>query len=141
MLFLVDKQGKMSYYISIVRNKRTERVNTMEQQINKLLENIKEDYINWSTHNGKKEISSYTQGVLDNFDDNVEVKHGKKYIKILGGVSTGVWGFIVATDDHPKFKKGDILKAAGYNAPAMNAARGNVFEDYTINWTGPLYLN
>ena len=113
----------------------------MEQQINKLLENIKEDYIKWSTHNGKKEISSYTQGVLDNFDDNVQVKHGKKYIKIVGGISSGVWGFIVATDKHPKFKKGDILKAAGYNNPATNAARGNVFEDYTINWTGPLYLN
>lgn len=112
----------------------------MEQQINKLLENIKEDYIKWSTHNGKKEISSYTQGVLDNFDDNVQVKHGKKYIKIVGGISSGVWGFIVATDDHPKFKKGDILKAAGYNNPATNAARGNVFEDYTIRWTGPLYL-
>ena len=112
----------------------------MEQQINKLLENIKEDYINWSTHNGKKEISSYTQGVLDNFDDNVQVKHGKKYIKIVGGISSGVWGFIVATDNHPKFKKGDILKAAGYNNPATNAARGNVFEDYTIRWTGPLYL-
>ena len=112
----------------------------MEQQINKLLENIKEDYINWSTHNGKKEISSYTQGVLDNFDDNVQVKHGKKYIKIVGGISSGVWGFIVATDDHPKFKKGDILKAAGYNNPATNAARGDVFEDYTIRWTGPLYL-
>ena len=113
----------------------------MEQQINKLLENIKEDYIKWSTHNGKKEISSYTQGVLDNFDDNVQVKHGKKYIKIVGGISSGVWGFIVATDDHPKFKKGDILKAAGYNNPATNAARGNLFEDYTIRWTGPLYLN
>ena len=112
----------------------------MEQQINKLLENIKEDYINWSTHNGKKEISSYTQGVLDNFDDNVQDKHGKKYIKIVGGISSGVWCFIVATDDHPKFKKGDILKAAGYNNPATNAARGNVFEDYTIRWTGPLYL-
>ena len=113
----------------------------MQNQINTLLETIKADYINWSTQGGKKEISSYTQGVLDKFDENVEVKHGKKYIKIVGGVSTGVWGFIVATDNHPKFKKGDILKAAGYNAPAMNAARGNIFEDYTVTWTGPLYLN
>ena len=113
----------------------------MENQIKTLLDDIKTDYSNRSTSNGTKPISSYTQGVLDAFDDNVEVKYGQKYIKILGGVSTGVWGFIVATDDHPKFKKGDILKAAGYNAPAMNAARGNVFEDYTIRWTGPLYLN
>ena len=113
----------------------------MQEQIQNLLADIKTDYINWSTSNGTKEISSYTQGVLDAFDDNVEVKHGKKYIKILGGVSSGVWGFIVATDDHKKFKKGDILKAAGYNAPAMNKARGNVFDGYTIQWTGPNYLN
>ena len=113
----------------------------MQTQIENLLENIKADYINWTTHNGTKEISSYSQGQIDAFDDNVEVKHGKKYIKIVGGVSTGVWGFIVATDDHPKFKKGVILKAAGYNNPATNAARGNLFEDYTIRWTGPLYLN
>ena len=77
----------------------------MQTQIENLLEKIKTDYINWSTSNGTKPISSYTQGVLDNFDDNVEVKHGKKYIKIVGGISQGVWGFIVATDDHPKFKK------------------------------------
>ena len=76
----------------------------MQTQIENLLENIKADYINWTTHNGTKEISSYSQGQIDAFDDNVEVKHGKKYIKIVGGVSSGVWGFIVATDDHAMFK-------------------------------------
>ena len=54
----------------------------MQTQIENLLAKIKTDYINWSTSNGTKEISSYTQGVLDNFDNNVEVKHGNKYIKI-----------------------------------------------------------
>ena len=39
------------------------------------------------------------------------------------------------------FKKGDILKAAGYNKPALNSARGNVLDgNYAIQWTGPLYL-
>ena len=55
----------------------------MENQIKTLLDDIKTDYINWSTSNGTKPISSYTQGVLDAFDDNVEVKYGQKYIKIL----------------------------------------------------------
>ena len=41
-----------------------------------------------------------------------------------------------------KVKKGDVLKAASWNAPALNRARGNVFEGlYPMKWTGPLYLN
>ena len=40
-----------------------------------------------------------------------------------------------------KFKKGDVLKAAGFHAPARNAPRGNVLDGgFNINWTGPLYL-
>ena len=38
------------------------------------------------------------------------------------------------------FKVGDILKAAGYRAPALNKARGNIFESYSVAWTGPHYI-
>ena len=78
------------------------------------------------------------------FATGIEVLYGKKYIKIVTGKHGGnrsVWGFIVNTDKDKKFEMGDILKAAGYNAPARNAARGNIIDGgYTVRWTGPLYL-
>ena len=47
----------------------------------------------------------------------------------------------IVKEDFKHFKKGDILKAAGYNAPALNSPRGNVLNgNYPIQWTGPLYL-
>ena len=78
------------------------------------------------------------------FATGIEVLYGSKYIKIVTGKNGGnrsVWGFIVNTDKDKKFKKGDLLKAAGWAAPARNAARGNILKgEYAINWTGPLYL-
>ena len=73
------------------------------------------------------------------FAEGWVIKRGPKYTKILN--KNSCWGFVVNTDNDKKFKKGDLLKAAGYNAPARNAARGNVLEGgFTIRWTGPLYL-
>ena len=63
---------------------------------------------------------------------------GRKYLKIV--TDNSVWGFINLTN--PKFKEGDILKAAGWRTPALNQTRGNIFNDnYTIDWTGPLYIS
>ena len=63
------------------------------------------------------------------FATGIEVLYGKKYIKIVTGKHGGqrtVWGFIVNTDEDKKFKKGDLLKAAGWSAPARIAERGNI---------------
>lgn len=69
------------------------------------------------------------------------IKYGQKYIKIMTKKGGSVWGFVVNTDNDKKFKKGDLLKAAGYNSPARNGARGNVLDGgFDIQWTGPLYL-
>ena len=76
----------------------------------------------------------------EEYANNFTITYGKKYIKITekGG---GVKAFVVGVDNDKKYRKGDILKAAGYNAPARNAARGNILDGgYAINWTGPLYL-
>ena len=75
----------------------------------------------------------------EKYANSFEVKYGSKYIKIVSNNS--VTAFIVGTDKDKKFKKGNILMAAGYNAPARNKARGNILDgNYPIQWTGPLYL-
>lgn len=75
---------------------------------------------------------------LTEFKDSIEVRKGKKYIKVL--TNRSATAFIVAGDD-PKFKVGDLLKAASFNAPAKNSARGNVLEGkFSGSWTGPAYL-
>ena len=57
-------------------------------------------------------------------------KVGPKYIKIISndndGLNTSVWGFI--NKSNPNFEEGDILKAAGWATPALNAPRGNLFD-------------
>ena len=69
------------------------------------------------------------------FADGIEIREGKKYYKVIGHRS--VHGFIVKQDD-AKFRKGDILKAASWAAPATNFARGNILEDFEIRWTGAM---
>ena len=69
-----------------------------------------------------------------------ETKVGKKYIKVTS--EGGVTAFVVNTDKDSRFKLGDVLLPASWNAPARNCARGNVLEGgFPIEWTGPLYLN
>ena len=72
--------------------------------------------------------------------DGMSYSVGGKYIKLITGLGgqRSVYGFIVNTKDDPKFKYGDMLKAAGWNAPATNFSRGNVLEFdkvKTVNWT------
>ena len=112
----------------------------MKDQILTLIENIKTDYYQWTLQCAKGELSATNNEMIEQFNERVDYVEGRKYIKIISDRS--VWGFIVAVDDDKKFKKGDILMAAGYNAPARNAARGNVFdlENYATRWTGANYL-
>ena len=112
--------------------------NTLEEGIKNLMAGAKADYVKWSTLGGK-ELTGYSKEQVDNWDNKTKIKEGKKYIKIVQ--DTGVFCFIVK-EDFKHFKKGDILKAAGFNAPALNSARGNVLTgNYAIQWTGPLYMD
>ena len=116
----------------------------MNNEMTELLTNIKKDYFEWTTGcaaaKGRCILSDTNKMMIAEFNENLTYKTGSKYIKVFteGG---SVWGFVVNTDKDKKFRKGDILKAAGYNAPARNSARGNIIDGgYTIRWTGPLYL-
>ena len=83
-----------------------------------------------------------TPNDFEEFRSNIRPEGGRKYLKITKtmGNQEMVWGFIVRADTD-KFRKGDILKAASWSAPATNKARGNIFdEDYDVRWTGPNYL-
>ena len=113
------------------------KANTLEEGIKNLMAGAKADYVRMSTSGGK-ELSGYSKEQVDTWDNKTKVSQGKKYIKIVQ--DTGVFCFIVK-EAFKHFRKGDILKAAGYNAPALNASRGNVLDgNYHIQWTGPLYL-
>jgi hypothetical protein len=82
-----------------------------------------------------------TKEMIERFYNGWVIKPGRKYIKILTNDGGSAWGFVVNTDDDKKFKKGDLLKCAGYSAPERNGSRGNVLEGgFPINWTGPRYL-
>ena len=114
------------------------KADNLKDGITNMMLGAKNDYIRMSTSGGK-ELTGYSKEQVDNWDSKTKVTFGKKYIKIVQ--DTGVFAFVMK-EDSGHLKKGDVLKAAGYNKPALNAARGNVLEgNYHIQWTGPLYMD
>ena len=115
-----------------------QKADNLKDGITNMMLGAKNDYIRMSQGLLKKELTGYAKEQVDNWDKKTKISQGKKYIKIVQ--DTGVFCFIVK-EDFKHFKKGDVLKAAGYNAPALNSPRGNVLTgNYPIQWTGPLYL-
>jgi len=115
------------------------KADNLKDGITNMMLGAKDDYIRMSTSNGKKELVGYSKEQVDNWDNKTKVIEGKKYIKIVQ--DNGVFAFVMK-EDSGHLKKGDVLKAAGYNKPALNSARGNVLNgNYYIQWTGPLYMD
>ena len=103
------------------------------------------DYTNWW---GARKDDPTVKDMIAEF--RVYVEGGNKYIKVVQesvGGSRSVHCFVVAKDT-AKFKRGDILKSATWNAPATNLKRGNVLTAARgnvltgdldcIRWTGAL---
>ena len=110
----------------------------MRNEIEKVLEAMREDYIRWSG----PERSKIKYEMIVNYCNGLEVTEGSRYWKIVStngsGTSRSVSGFIVKAGDK-KFLEGDMLKAAGWAAPARNFARGNVLDGTGFDnarWTG-----
>jgi len=105
--------------------------NDIKNGVEALIDVAKKSYEKWS--NGGDTVRSE---MYERYCDRIKYNPGSKYIKILS--SGGVHSFVVNTDKDKKFKRGDILKAASYNAPARNFARGNVLDGSleNVHWTG-----
>ena len=110
----------------------------MDIAINELFKHIGDDYLR-----SRSRSEYFDPESVGEFIDNLLVVEGRNYLKITKklGNQEMVWGFIVK-EDGPKFRAGDILKAASWSKPARNKARGNILDgDFSmVRWTGPEYL-
>ncbi len=109
--------------------------------IDNLLDVISKDYYRFSARSEYCENIEWAKERGETFRTQLSVSSGRKYDKVIRKDNqTSVWGFIVK-EDNAKFKKGDILMASSWSAPATNKARGNIFDDHIdVQWTGPNYL-
>ena len=72
---------------------RNEERDTMNNEMTALIENIKEDYLNWTTRCATGELSEINKMMIAVFNENITYKTGSKYIKVInkGG---GVWDLL-----------------------------------------------
>ena len=110
----------------------------MRNEIEKVLEAMREDYCRWSRagSSGSSEIKTEME---EDYCNGLTVTEGSRYYKIVSETrgSKSVQGFVVKAGDK-KFREGDLLKPAGWAAPARNFARGNVLDGDLrgVRWTG-----
>ena len=115
---------------------KTEKTTTknglsFDEAMDNLLAEIQVNYNKWGASSG-----------IDKTLD-LKLKPGRKFVKVIEG--NRVWGFVAKVDGVHKgvpMLKGDILKAAGWSAPAKHS-RGSSFDSEmhkSFSWTGPNYL-
>ena len=113
----------------------TKQFTNIQDGIKNLIKAANADYCDGNTN----------ERMCEEFKNGWTIKEGKKYIGIYKtlGLQQCIWGGVVKKDSaNGLLKKGDILKPAGWNAPARNYKRGNVLEgNYLMNWTGPVYMS
>ena len=102
----------MSVYVS-------ESSESVTSGLSKMKAAMIEDYENFGG-----EMTDIRKRMCAEYAENFTITHGKKYIKITekGG---GVKAFVVGVDNDKKFKKGDILKPAGW-LPLLGTLQGEI---------------
>ena len=113
---------------------------SVEAGVEAMLEHMRDDYRGWS-RSGEKDEYGHRAKMEEEYADNLHYTVGSKYIKVINSArnSNCVEAFVVNTENDKKFRLGDILKPAGWAAPARNFPRGNVLERTfeRVRWTGP----
>ena len=140
------------WYNGTILKIRNYIMNQLIEQTNELLTTMSNDLEQWYSRSefctDEQYIKDRMEGITYHFEE------GRNFIKLLkseesqydGSLRSGVVGFIVkkspkAIDNktNEPFNVGDMLMAAGYNAPSTNFARGNVLTGYSqanVRWTG-----
>ena len=118
----------------------------VEAGVEAMLEHMRDDYRGWSNMSAKYDGETESrlrikEEMVTSYADGLRYTIGSKYIKVInsGNNSESVEAFVVNTEKDKKFALGDILKPAGWAAPARNFRRGNVLDKTfeRVRWTGP----
>ncbi len=110
------KEGNKNFFYRLGMKMETE----INNQINLFIENVQ-----------KRIDEHYKKDLPNSTPPKITSEFGAKYCRIVQEYKDrsgkGVFCFIVL-EDGGKFRKGDILKAESWKAPAKNSARGNIFD-------------
>jgi|DEB19_MinimDraft_3_1074340.scaffolds.fasta_scaffold103694_2 hypothetical protein len=126
----IDNQPATVYNEHMMKGNGMTIASDLKAGVERYIQAIKADYAGYSP------MSPVRAEMIQEFDASIRYEIHRKFIKVITGPQTGVHSFIMLDDDG-KFKRGDILKAASWKAPAKNFARGNVLKALSnVRWTG-----